>query len=463
MRRRLCDCDGRGSQSRAVRGFPGVGPRGASGFDVPQSGLSRAPRATAAVSTRTDPIVLETVGRAAFPGASADGLAALETPCLLLDADRLERNCARLRERLRPHGVRLRQHVKTAKCEQVARLAAGGVGPITVSTLKEADRFAEAGWRDILYAVGIVPAKLPHVARLRARGVDLKVVLDSVEAAQALREAAPALLGAASDAARLPVLIEIDCDGHRAGVRPDDADTLLSIGRLLESSATTLAGVMTHAGASYDCRSLDAIAEMAERERAAIVRAADALTAAGLPCPIRSVGSTPTALMARRLDGITEVRAGVYQFFDLVMAGLGVCAVDDIALSVLASVVGHQPERGWTIVDAGWMAMSRDRGTAAQPVDQGYGLACTVDGRPLDDLVMAQANQEHGILGVRDASTAAPSPSLSPSPSPSSHLPVGSLVRILPNHACATAAQHDRYHLVRDGRVEAVWMRFSGW
>jgi D-serine deaminase-like pyridoxal phosphate-dependent protein len=309
-------------------------------------------------------------------------LAALETPCLLLEAERLERNCARLRARLSAHGVSLRQHVKTAKSEPVARLAAGGgTGPITVSTLKEADRFAAAGWRDILYAVGMVPNKLAHAMRLRARGVDLKVVLDSVEAAHALREALEA--GSARDeraeaaavggGARLPVLIEIDCDGHRAGVRPSDADRLLAIGRALESEATSLAGVMTHAGGSYDCRTPEAIAEIAERERASIVQAAGTLVAAGLPCAIRSVGSTPTALAARRLDGVTEVRAGVYQFFDLVMAGLGVCSLDDIAMSVLASVIGHQRERGWTLVDAGWMAMSRDRGTAAQPVDQGYG------------------------------------------------------------------------------------------
>jgi D-serine deaminase-like pyridoxal phosphate-dependent protein len=251
--------------------------------------------------------------------------------------------------------------------------------------------------------------------------------------------------------ARLPVLIEVDCDGHRAGVRPDDADALVAIGRALESEATTLGGVMTHAGGSYDCRTPRSIADIAERERASVVQAAETLVAAGLPCAIRSVGSTPTALAAERLDGVTEVRAGVYQFFDLVMAGLGVCSLDDIALSVLASVIGHQRERGWTLVDAGWMAMSRDRGTAAQPLDQGYGVACGADGVPIDGLVMAQANQEHGILASRDGAPRPP------------QLPVGTLLRLLPNHACATAAQHERYLLVRDGRVEAVWPRFSGW
>jgi D-serine deaminase-like pyridoxal phosphate-dependent protein len=167
-----------------------------------------------------------------------------------------------------------------------------------------------------------------------------------------------------------------------------------------------------------------------------------------------SVGSTPTAHHATDLSGVTEVRAGVFVFFDLVMAGIGICSVDDIALSVLATVIGHQRDKGWILVDAGWMAMSRDRGTAKQDVDQGYGLVCDRDGRPYGDLILVDANQEHGIIALRPgASGALPD------------LAVGDRVRILPNHACATGAQHDRYHVVRDGSdmVEAVWPRFGGW
>jgi D-serine deaminase-like pyridoxal phosphate-dependent protein len=192
---------------------------------------------------------------------------------------------------------------------------------------------------------------------------------------------------------------------------------------------------------------------MAEQERAQVVHAAGRLRAAGHAAPVVSVGSTPTALFARRLDGVTEVRAGVFVFFDLVMAGLGVCAVDDIAVSVLATVIGHQAEKRWIVTDAGWMAMSRDRGTAKQPVDQGYGLVCDADGRPMADLIVAEANQEHGIVAPRpgkDVDLAA--------------FPVGTLLRILPNHACATAAQHSSYRVVRGAReVEATWERFSGW
>jgi D-serine deaminase-like pyridoxal phosphate-dependent protein len=160
-------------------------------------------------------------------------------------------------------------------------------------------------------------------------------------------------------------LIEIDSDGHRSGVKPDDA-VLLDIGRILEGGGTQLRGIMTHAGDSYNCDTVEKIRAMAVRERDAVARCAARLRAAGLPCPIVSVGSTPTATYSEDLTGVTEVRAGVYMFFDLVMAGLNVCKVDDIAVSVLATVIGHQPDKGWIITDAGWMAMSRDRGTAAQ-------------------------------------------------------------------------------------------------
>ena len=160
-----------------------------------------------------------------------------------------------------------------------------------------------------------------------------------------------------------------------------------------------------------------------------------------------------TALSARALDGVTEVRCGVYVFFDLFMTNVGVCAIDDIALSVLTTVIGHQHDKGWIIVDAGWMAMSRDRGTARQSHDYGYGVACDLEGHPIKEgLVMIAANQEHGILAARDASVL----------SLSERFPIGTRLRILPNHACATGAQFSQYHAVADDETE-TWIRFNGW
>ncbi|SFQ59362.1 D-serine deaminase, pyridoxal phosphate-dependent [Roseivivax halotolerans] len=365
---------------------------------------------------------------------------ALPTPALLLDEARMMRNIARLAGRAESLGVSLRPHLKTAKSVEAARRLTGGtLGPITVSTLAEAEVFHEAGHADILYAVGIAPQKLERVQALRARGCDLMVILDSEAQAQAVARAA------------VPALIEIESDGHRGGLRPDDP-ALIQIGRIL-NTVGCLRGVMTHAGESYGVRGDAAHAAFAELEREAAVAAAEALRDAGLPCPVVSVGSTPTAHAARDLTGVTELRAGVYMFFDLVMAGIEVCTVDDIALSVLTTVIGHQPAKGWTMIDAGWMALSRDRGTAAQDVDQGYGLVCDENGHVLPDLIVSSANQEHGIVSLRPgADGSVPD------------LPVGTRLRVLPNHACATAAQHDRYNVLPvDGGPTQTWHRFGGW
>jgi len=372
----------------------------------------------------------------------------LETPALVLDRAKMDRNIARLRDRLAPFGVALRPHVKTNKSADVARRLGPPGTPITVSTLKEAEYFLDHGWTDILYAVGIAPSKLPHVERLVRRGARLTLILDNAEAAAAVAA------HARGHGLHLPVLIEIDTDGHRSGVQPEDP-ALLDVAAALtgrEGEGAWAAGVLAHAGDSYNCRSIAAIEAAAEQERAGAVRAAQRLRAAGHAAPVVSVGSTPTAHFARTLDGVTEVRAGVFVFFDLVMNGLGVCETGDIALSVLCTVIGHQHEKGWLITDAGWMAMSRDRGTARQAVDQGYGLVCDLAGRPLPDLVMIDANQEHGILRHRADPAATPM------------LPVGTLLRILPNHACATAAQHAAYAVVAGGTgIEAQWPRFGGW
>jgi D-serine deaminase-like pyridoxal phosphate-dependent protein len=352
----------------------------------------------------------------------------------------MAKNIDRLSERGRQLGVTLRPHLKTAKSIEIARrLSGGGTGPITVSTLAEAEAFHAAGYSDILYAVGIAPQKLARVRRLREKGCDLVVILDSQAQAEVVAEAA------------VPALIEIDSDGHRGGLLPTDP-ALVEVGRILHAHGV-LRGVMTHAGESYMVRGKAKHASFAERERRAAVDAADALRNAGLTCPVVSVGSTPTAHAARDLTGVTELRAGVYMFFDLVMTGIEVCSIDDIALSVLTTVIGHQPAKGWVMIDAGWMAMSRDRGTAAQEVDQGYGVVCDASGHVMDDLIVVGANQEHGIVALRPGAKG-----------PLPDLPVGTYLRILPNHACATAAQHDRYNVLpaKGGPME-VWPRFGGW
>lgn len=386
-----------------------------------------------------------TLGRVAAPMIDAQRLG-LSTPAALIDTARLQDNIDRMQAHIRALGVRFRPHVKTSKCWPVVRrqLAAGAAG-ITVSTLKEAEQFFAEGVTDILYAVGIAPGKLDQVAQLMRAGCDLKLLVDNRAAAQAVARFAVAQRLA------LKLLIEIDSDDQRGGLKPDDPE-LIEIGRVLYQHGL-LAGVMTHAGASYQCSSEPALAAIAEQERARCAQAAQRLEAAGMRCSIISIGSTPTALSARRLDGITEVRAGVYVFFDLVMANVGVCALDQIALSVLTSVIGHQRDKGWAICDAGWMALSRDRGTQSQTTDYGYGQVCDVDGQPITGYRVSGTNQEHGLIsriGEPDAQI-------------ERRFPVGTLLRILPNHACATAAQFPHYHAMDSHGQVDQWPRFYGW
>lgn len=371
----------------------------------------------------------------------------LNTPCLLLDRDILRRNLAGMADHIAGLGGVLRPHVKTHKSARVqAELArAGSCRGITVSTLSEAEYFFDHGERDILYAVGIAPNKLEHVADLRARGADLKIILDSVETAGLVARKGAAL------GVEFPALIELDVDGHRAGIDPESG-TLLELAAAMTATGIALAGVMTHAGGSYDCSDQAGIRSIAEQERRRAARAAERLRAAGHAVEIVSIGSTPTARFSSGLDGVTEVRAGVYTLQDLVMAGLGVCDPADIAITVLGSVIGHQSAKGWTLTDAGWMAMSRDRGTASQAVDYGYGQVRDVDNRPLGTLILTAANQEHGIISEREVGTSG-TPSLE----------VGDMVRIAPNHACATAAQFDRYYVIEKGVVVDEWPRDRGW
>lgn len=371
----------------------------------------------------------------------------INTPAALIDVAIMQQNIARMQTKVASLGARFRPHVKTSKCQEVTSLQiqAGAKG-ITVSTLKEAEQFFATGIKDILYAVGMVPNKLAQAANLMRKGCDLKILTDSVASAQAIAKFGK------DNSLTFKVYIEIDTDDHRSGVKPD-SNLLLEVAKELNQVGSTIAGVLTHAGSSYDLNTPEALVAMAEQERFLCVSAAQRLRSAGFICPEVSVGSTPTALMTQNLAGVTEVRAGVYVFFDLVMHNVGVCKLNEIALSVVTTVIGHQAEKGWAIVDAGWMAMSRDRGTQKQTKDFGYGQVCTLDGQPLVGVVMSGANQEHGIVS---------NPTV-PIENIVSRFPVGTQLRILPNHACATGAQFPDYQAL-DGRGEVTtWGRFYGW
>lgn len=384
-----------------------------------------------------------------FTPNSAVSLDDIPTPALLLDRSRLETNCSLMLERMRGHGVQLRPHLKTAKSADVARIACGQEqGAITVSTLNEALWFAQQGFHDLLYAVGFSPAKLDQAIEVQEAGAKLSLITDHPEVAEQL--GSRSLAGGC----RFPVLIEVDCGHGRGGVLPE-SDALVKIGRVLtESAGTSLAGVLTHAGQSYQCSSIAAIKAVAEQERVAVVRAASRLRAAALPCPVVSAGSTPTAIHTDFLQGITEMRPGVYQFGDLAQVCLGSCKLEDIAISVLATVIGHNESRGRVLIDAGALALSKDKSASQYRDDWGYGLVCDITGRLVEPPAwVGDLEQEHGFIDAENSADLF------------DRLPVGCRLRILPNHACMTGAAYPGYWVTEAAAnvSREFWPRCNGW
>ena len=164
-----------------------------------------------------------------------------------------------------------------------------------------------------------------------------------------------------------------------------------------------------------------------------------------------SIGSTPTATCIDDLTGITEVRAGVYVFYDLHQRTLGVCKQDDLALSVLSTIIGHNRQSGHLVIDAGGLALSKDLSTQTLRPDIGLGEVADVDSqKPFSGLYVTRVYQEHGIIPVSDEQWF-------------DTLPTGSRVLVYPNHACMTAAAYDSYQVIENRNVIDVWNRINGW
>lgn len=347
-----------------------------------------------------------------------------------------------MRDKALASGVAFRPHVKTHKTVEIGRMQhAGAAGPITVSTLAEAEYFARDGFRDITYAVPLAPSpeKLERVAALAARIERLSVLVDSEQTLHALEEF--------STAGRTPfdAYLKVDCGYHRAGVDPESPDSVRLAIAMARSEAVRFQGLLTHAGHSYHARDGEEIRRVAGEESGSLTRFRALLAAEGLADARRSIGSTPTASVVEQFIECEEVRPGNYVFFDAFQATIGSCTLSDVAVSVLTTVVGSYPERNSVIVDAGALALSKDQGPHHIDPTFGYGIVCDIDLHPLP-LRIEALSQEHGkIVG-------------------GAHVPpVGTRLRILPNHSCLTAAMYDTYQIVDRGKVVDQWRPVRGW
>lgn len=369
----------------------------------------------------------------------------LPTPCALVDEVAVLSNTEGMAKRVERLGARLRPHVKTHKTFEGGRLQVRGhFGGITVSTLAEARAFAAAGFRDVTYAVPIPPQRLAEAAEI-ARGLDrLTLLVDGPAAATALEARSR------EEGRRTPVLLEVDCGGRRSGVDPERPESAALGLRLFRSRHLDFRGILTHAGQSYACRNPEEIRRVAAEERDVMVAFAERLRAAGADVPEVSIGSTPTVGLVESLEGITEVRPGNYVFYDAFQAAIGSCAQEQIAFNVLATVIASHPDAGRLVLDAGALALSQDPGPRHVDPACGFGLIRRLDGTPLPELRLVGLSQEHGTVRASAGY-------------PVGSLPVGTRLRIVPNHSCLAAACFERYHVVRDREVVGEWRPVRGW
>src|SRR5215211_7962390 len=368
----------------------------------------------------------------------------IRTPSLVLDAGRVRRNAERMSARVRELGASLRPHVKTHKCVEVARIqTGGGAGGITVSTLAEARAFAAHGFKDITYAVPIEPGKFAEALELSKLCERFALITDDAGIPPLLDEAARRA------GVTLDLFLKVDCGYHRCGVEPERPEALEICRRIDDAAGLRFAGILTHAGHSYHARSPEELLSIARRERDVMTEFAARLRSDGIEVPVVSVGSTPTATHYDHLEGVDEARPGNYIFFDAFQATLGSCSFADCALTVLAAVVHRDPARRRVVLDAGAIALSKDRGPAEFDPACGFGRVLDLEGKDLG-LRVESVSQEHGAVAVADERLF-------------DALRVGTRVRVLANHSCLTAAQHTHYHVLEAGRVVDRWEIHQGW
>lgn len=364
----------------------------------------------------------------------------LETPEVLVDRARLIANIERVQAIATRHGLALRPHAKTHKCIEIARLQLQrGAVALTASKPDEAIVFIQSGvTRSITGAYPIVDVrKLDRLIRASEKNdVELRIVVDSLCGIDAARQCGAALR----------VFVKMDVGLHRCGV---GAGAVLALAdEIRKTGNLELVGLLSHAGHAYAAESSASIARIAEEERVALLSARDELRAAGCEIAEISVGSTPTVLTCRNFDGVTEIRPGNYVFLDATAVRLGLATFDDIALSVLTTVISANDR--YFIIDAGSKVLSSDSG-AHGTGGGAYGLAFPLVGSEtqLDGfkpsscsgaLRVVRLSEEHGFVERAGRDVA-----------------LGTKLRVVPNHACPVANLAERLTIVSADKVIDQW------
>ena len=343
----------------------------------------------------------------------------IETPAVVIQRPTLDDNIRRMQTLARRHALRLRPHIKTHKCLAIARLqmAAGACG-ITAAKVDEALPFIREGIPSVTLAQPqMIASKLDRLmAAAKTQRCDLRLIVDS-------RPGLELLASRAVEQRFTPgVFIKIDVGLHRCGCRPDDPAILALAETIGQHPRLQFVGLLSHAGHAYGASDRSAVAAIAEDERRTMLAVARRLEDAGVPVPEISVGATPTVLAATQFDGITEIRPGNYVFMDQTPLRLGLIVQEQVALTVLATVISRNPD--YLIIDAGSKTFSSDMGAhgSGRGIGFGVGWPQVCFGDVEQAFTIVRLSEEHGFI-----------------PRSNHDLALGTCVRVIPNHACPVA------------------------
>ncbi len=355
-------------------------------------------------------------------------LSDLPTPQVLIDRSRLTRNIDRAQTLASGAGLRLRPHAKTHKSPAIAKMqiARGAIG-VCCAKVGEAQVFADAGVADIRLPYPVNPANASRVAALTDRA-RISIIVDHLDVARGWSEAMT------RTGRTLDVLVKVDVGFHRCGIDPR-REGLGFIQAIASLRGLSLRGLLSHAGHGYHAASEDELRAVATTEAEILVDLRDRAGRSGIELDELSVGATPTLRFSAEQKGLTELRPGNYVYFDRTQLALGSAALDDCALTVLATVVTKHDGR--VILDSGSKTLTNDlaRGITTAP---GYGAVLTQDGRAIDEtLTIERLSEEHATVRVSGTTPLEP----------------GDRVRILPNHSCVVSNLVDVVRLVEGDEV----------
>lgn len=368
----------------------------------------------------------------------------LKTPALILDYDILEKNIKRMQQKADENNVKLRPHIKTHKCTEIARLQvkSGAIG-ITASTIQEVYSFAHAGFSDITWAFPLNPSYLEEVFSILKK-INLGLLIDSIEAFEIIENKSK------STGIKPAIWLEIDSGQHRSGIDFTSKKAQELANRILKSKHINFVGLLTHAGHAYNAQSVEEVKKIAIEEQEIILNAKEILFN-GLPINA-SIGSTPTISLADRIKNIDEIRPGNYVFYDYSQVLLGSCKVEDCALSVLSTIVSINKQANRLIIDAGALSLSKDTGPPQFKNYSSYGMIHTdlFSKNINQNLRITNLTQEHGIVACSDESSVI------------ERYKYGDKVRILMNHSCLTTSLFDFYYIVSGDKVIDRWEILRG-